>query len=165
MNLNINELEIFKEAFSNNTLSSIKGITNKIDNFIINWLNGEFLDRNTMEMLSDIFKEEFLYTGTLYRGITLEENEIEENIFNNNELYSFTNMLEVGKYYANIENDVYGTKSNDKTVQSLLVTIETNNAFSFDEFLIEYSEITDNTTLINEIDNWIWENEKICFYN
>lgn len=160
--LEITDVRYFKEALLGKVEyhSEHPSIT-KVEQFLVEWLNNQ-PDRtpllfNLWIVFSELRKK-FPYDGLLYRGLVLNEGETFNPHLNPVPLVSYTNEKEIGLYFAG-KSDVYG--SIPTPFQSILMVVRATNALALDDLLEKVAELTTNEELLDEIDERIWEQEKI----
>lgn len=143
--------------------SSNKSIQ-KVEEFLIYWLNGEPIDyiEAHLETLYEQFKDVFPYHGPIYRGIELKAPEVNVEGLRDNYLTSFTDQIEVAKHFAGITEEYGNAVSKDST--SYLIQTASTDCFALDQFLLRLIEITTNIDLQIVIEERIWENEKIAYF-
>ncbi|MEK3955698.1 MULTISPECIES: hypothetical protein [unclassified Psychrobacillus] len=137
----------------------------KVEKFLIYWLNGEVLDDILIHLqtMYKTFQHLFPYKGTIYRGVEIESFVVETNGLRNKYLTSFTNQEEVARYFAGVST-IYGN-SQRESMSHYLIEMNTSDCFSFDEFLMRILELTHNVDLEIVIEERNWENEKIAFFD
>jgi hypothetical protein len=129
------------------------------EDFILTWLNGGVYEEKEefMKLLFATFQPDYVYEGELYRGMMKPEN---EGLYPM-PLASYSSYDEVAFYFAG-KSHTYGIEDNSgPAFESVIITVQAESAFSFDDFLKKLDTLTTNKELRNEIEVRIWENEKI----
>lgn len=128
------------------------------EDFILTWLNGGVYEDKSefMKLLFHTFRDEFSYEGVLYRGMIKD---FEGDLYPM-EVASYSSTEEVAFYFSGTS-EVYGRMDDEDIAPSVVVDVQAEGAFAFDEFLKRISSLTSNGELKNEIDCRIWEEEKI----
>ena len=165
-NINLKAIYLqFYEAFiSNEEYDSSQPNINKVEEFLIYWLNGEPYENieGHLEALYERFKGMYPYPKTVYRGIEIKASQTNVEELRDNYLTSFTDQVEVAKHFAGVSKE-YGNKI-DLDSTSFLIETKIPECFALDRFLLRLIEITNNIDLQIVIEERIWENEKIAFF-
>ena len=128
------------------------------EDFLLTWLNGGVYEdkREYMKLLYHTFGEDFSYQGILYRGM---RKDFEGGLYPM-QVASYSSRDEVAFYFAGTSEE-YGVVEDDHGVENVVVNVQAEGAFAFDEFIRKISSMTENRLLKAEIDCRIWEEEKI----
>lgn len=128
------------------------------EDFLLNWLNGSAYEgkEDYMKLLYHTFREEYPFEGILYRGIIKSKDE---------ELYpmdlaSYSSSDEVAFYFKG-DSEAFGKCEIRDDEEQMVLELDAEGAFAFDEFLKRVLSLTDNQELKDEINERIWEEEKI----
>lgn len=115
-----------------------------------------------MDILFTVLKPHYLYEGTLYRGMSAQV-ETRAKGLGTKRYASYSDQLEIAKHFAGLSEE-YGL-SITKNEHREVFKIQVKDAFAFDDFLQDYLEITTSDSLINQIEEKLYENEKIYGFN
>lgn len=129
------------------------------EDFLLTWLNGGVYEdkREYMKLLYHTFGKDFSYQGVLYRGMRKDF----EGALYPMQVASYSSRDEVAFFFAGTSEE-YGMIDEDEgMVENVLVTVDAENAFAFDEFLRKILSLTQNGELRVEIEVRMWEEEKI----
>lgn len=128
------------------------------EDFILTWLNGGVFEdkREYMKHLYHTFRNEYAYEGTLYRGMIRDT----EGELYPMELASYSSRDEVAFYFAG-NSEEFGMMDEECEDESITITVYAEDAFAFDKFLLKLKSLTKNQELASEIEDRIWEEEKI----
>lgn len=166
ININIKEnYQLFYKAFiGESEYNSSHKYIHEVEKFLIYWLNGEYLENieDHLKVLYEQFKDVFPYYGPIYRGIEIKASNIGLEGLRDKYLTSFTDQVEVAKHFAGLSKE-YGNSIDKESTSYLIQTISTD-CFALDDFLLKLMEITNNIDLQIVIEERIWENEKIAFF-
>lgn len=131
------------------------------EDFLMNWLEGEAQIKyeNWMEylkLLYHTFRDSYGYDGILWRGIELEP----WKTFEPKELACYSSNDEVALCFAG-KSHQYGV-SDEWGQEKLLIEVYVKGALALDELLEDLCMLTMNGALLEQIDEKLWECEKIC---
>jgi len=157
------DIQIFLNAMNGNMAYDSSHISvSKVETFLIEWLKDQECRLSMMTPMSclcESLKSLYPFQGTLYRGLVIDKEIFEREGIHSSSLASFTDSKEIGLYFAGKSN-MYGKIEGNNVVQVLLMG-KTMKGVSFDDFLDRLREITDNNLLLDQIDERIWEQEKL----
>lgn len=158
-NLEDSFIEEFAQAVKGEIPYQSSSVTIEIwEDFLLTWLNGGVYEdkREYMKQLYHTFQEEFAYEGDLYRGMIKEP----EGDLYPLPIASFSSRDEVAFYFAGCSEE-YGKLEDDSEAESVIIRVYAEKAFAFDDFIQRVHGLTTNEELKSEIDDRIWEEEKI----
>ena len=115
-----------------------------------------------MDILFLVIKPHYQYEGILYRGMSAQVKTRAKGL-GIKRYASYSDQLEIVKHFAGLSEE-YGL-SVTKNEHREVFKIRVKDAFAFDDFLQDYAEITTSDSLINQIEEKLYENEKIYGFN
>jgi len=128
----------------------------EVERFIFNWLDQvEMPDsKEQMQILFDVFVEDYPETGKIYRGIGLDKDKFDNGEVNDLSIASFSRDI----YWPR---ELVYISSFNENMYALIFEVDAENGFAFDCFLLDAMNISKDDTIVDKIEEYIGEEEII----